>query len=136
MVQSLPPCALSLGADELPHGATAPAAPIQGALYFASMQDHEIWREERTIGSSLLQSQQHAPYAITIQAHPEYSDRAVGFQTTFCNILSKFEERNAVPSSVLEHTRNTVMEAFDTIEQDSIRFMVAVGRTLGWLLPP
>ncbi len=136
MVQSLPPFALSLGGND--------SVPVLAAAYFESeeyaarFRDHAIsnckdstikpssgrWNEYTKLsGSSSL------PYAITLQAHPEY---IANNGITFMNTSAHVQEVGHVTEAEATAACQDAKKNFDKFFQESLDTMIAIGVTLKW----
>ena len=126
MVQSIPPCALSLGGNH-------DVVPIQACAYFPSSNEKDLYLQSLSSLSSSSLSSSPKPYAITFQGHPEYASKDVGL-TTYLNILSFLEKQQKVPKEILSHARQDAKDSFEDIERNCIALMRDVMITLGWLI--
>ena len=121
MVEHIPNCAVSLGGDN--------AVPIQAVAYFASSEDADPYRNPRVAASMdpLLPS----PYAVTMQAHPEYSTSMdLGVNRTLFQCMDSMERRHRPDSDV--RSRDDAIQNFDRVQNDSIVAMAKIGQLFGW----
>ena len=123
MVASLPPCAVPLFGNN--------AVPIQAAAYFSNAEEASKFRQNVDAGCRDNTVELPRPHAFTFQAHPEYSSKD-GLNITFTNILTTLGERNALRQSDLTEAKTDTTNAFSKLQEESIRLMVTVGKTLGW----
>ena len=123
MVASLPPCAVPLFGND--------AVPIQAAAYFSDAEEASKFRHYLHSGCGDNMAELPRPHAFTFQAHPEYSSKD-GLNITFTNILTALGERNALPQSDLTEAKTDTTNVFPKLQEESIRLMVSVGKTLGW----
>mmetsp|Transcript_2976 Transcript_2976/g.5950 ORF Transcript_2976/g.5950 Transcript_2976/m.5950 type:complete len:330 (-) Transcript_2976:148-1137(-) len=136
MVQSLPPIAISLGGND--------SVPVLAAAYFKSEEYAARFRENaivnyegsKTIPSSgsleeytKLNGYSSLPYAITLQAHPEY---IANDGLTFMNTSAHVQEVGHVTESEATTACEDAKKNFDRFLQDSLDTMIAIGITLQW----
>lgn len=120
MVQQLPSCAVPLfGNDQV---------PIQAAAYFTNSEECDLFRKQCQLSSSSIMTK---PYALTFQAHPEYSSYD-GLEITFTNIMKAMEERKWLPVSEVEDAMKDTKLHFEELKKISISMIVQVGRIFGW----
>ena len=125
MVESLPNCAVSLGGND--------NVPIQGAAYFATPEDaHDFIISSK---SSINSSSSSRPFAITLQAHPEYAcdtSHKLGLQRTFGSIINGMESRKELSTTKKDVIMDDAIQHYDTVQSHSIQVMISIGRYLGW----
>ena len=87
MVEQIPNVAVNLGGDS--------TVPIQSAAYFATSQDAEKFKyRKHAFAVTNTESLQPIPYAITMQAHPEYStSKEMGIYRTLFQCMDAMEQR-------------------------------------------
>ena len=132
MVESLPNCAISLGGNDF--------VPIQAAAYFATQQDAIDFTSNSSISSSSSSSSRRCrcrrgPFAITLQAHPEYAcdtSRTLGLQRTFGSIINGMERRKELTSSKKDSIMDDAIQHYDKVQAHSIQVMTSIGHYLGW----
>ncbi|GKY95900.1 hypothetical protein MPSEU_000550600 [Mayamaea pseudoterrestris] len=121
VVDQLPPTAVNLGGCD--------HVEIQAAAYFDTIEQAEAVRSESSTNS-------HAtcrPYAITLQAHPEYAcDRELGVQRTLFDCVAAMVQRNVVDETVAQHLRQDALDSFDAVQAQSVEIMTKACRLLGW----
>ena len=113
MVDSLPPVAVALGGN--------PTVPVQAAAYFGTVEEAQAAARDPKAAA--------AAYAITVQAHPEYSTPH-GLQALE-GVLRFLVETDQIPEQVVEDKRGGL--ASQQPQQDSVTFMGSVLRQLGWI---
>lgn len=119
MVQHLPDTAVSLGGNE--------QVPIQAAAYFATSQDVADW------SNSSNTAFKRKPYAITLQAHPEYATSMdLGLFRTLNLCMDAMERRGGITKDHRMSAEEDSIASFAQVQTDSVDVMVSVGRLLGW----
>ena len=119
MVEKLPECAQKLGGNQI--------VPIQSAAYFASTEKMELKLED--VSESNIKV---LPYAITFQAHPEYSSN-IEFSPTFENVLSAMSDRGLLSDEKMNSSFLCANRESDEIVSDSMDSILSVGFIFGWL---
>ena len=123
MVRHLPDVAVSLGGDV--------NVPIQAAAYFSTLEDARRY-QNRPDTNVFDEDCSHAvlPYAITLQAHPEYSTSIDGgLHRTLFQCMDAMEQRRA-QCNILP--REDAIDHFALVQDQSIALVARIGQVLGW----
>ena len=133
MVAQLPPCAVSLATS------SDGALPVLAAAYYGTTT---CTSSDDTGGPGEPQDgplpQQEAgkkcrPYAISFQAHPEYaSSWELGVHHTFHRCCAAMEQTHPHLTQWKNDATTTAASQFDTVQEDSVRVIVAACQLLGW----
>ena len=115
MVAKLPKCALSLGGNT--------HVPILSAAYFRSTE--EVMKFEANFMNAV-------PYAVTFQAHPEYSSK-VEYSPTFVNVVNAMCKRGSVSIEMKNKSLLEANEVADVVARDSIDAISLVCTMFNWL---
>lgn len=121
MVEQIPNVAVILGGDQ--------TVPIQAVAYFATSQEADQYRDHHmdTNTEPLLP----LPYAVTMQAHPEYSTSIeMGIHRTLFQCMDAMERRQRPDSDI--RSRDDAIQSFHRVQNDSIAIMARIGRLFGW----
>ena len=120
MVEQIPNVAVILGGDS--------TVPIQSVAYFATSQDADQYRSH-LVGTN-PESLPPLPYAVTLQAHPEYSTSIeLGVHRTLFQCMDAMERRR--PDSDIR-SRDDVIQNFQHVQNDSIAVVAKIGRIFNW----
>jgi GMP synthase-like glutamine amidotransferase len=124
MVQQIPTVAVNLGGDD--------KVPIQSVAYFATSQDADYYRN--SIQNKPTESLQPiTPYAITLQAHPEYStSMELGIHRTLFQCMDAMERRRSQRPDTEIRSRDDTIQHFRHVHNDSITMMAQIGQLFGW----
>lgn len=119
MVEKLPDFAQNLGGNE--------TVPIQSAAYFSSTENSE------SSNLSIIDNVAiEPPYALTFQAHPEYSS-SIEFSSTFENVLNAMFMRGLVTKEKMHSSFQCAKSNSDEIVKGSMDTIVSVGFLFRWL---
>jgi GMP synthase-like glutamine amidotransferase len=117
MVDRLPECAVALGQE-------GEALPVQSAAYFNSEDEARRFQMDP---SSVR------PYAISFQAHPEYSvSRELGLDSTLGRILDLMVEKNHISEEFKNVAGKDADAVFDAVHRQSKDAFIASAKALGW----
>ena len=119
-MEQIPNVAVILGGDS--------TVPIQSVAYFATSQDADQYRSH-LVGTN-PESLPPLPYAVTLQAHPEYSTSIeLGVHRTLFQCMDAMERRR--PDSDIR-SRDDVIQNFQHVQNDSIAVVAKIGRIFNW----
>ena len=88
--------------------------------------------ERVPIEAALYLTDEGKPYTYSFQNHPEYACD-LGLETFF-NILNWMIENDKLPRQNHDDARADAIREFKSVERDSVRVMLIVGRSFGWIL--
>lgn len=118
MVQDLPPCAVALGQE-------GDTLPVQSAAYFATEEDAKQFQSGSTTTVK--------PFAITFQAHPEYSvSPELGMKFTLGRIMDVQAEKGMIEQDVIDKAKVDAASNYDRVHRQSKDAFIASARALGW----
>ena len=121
LVAEVPSCAVILGQE-------GPGLPVQAAAYFKDAEEAKQFQSASGSASTKIR-----PYAVTIQAHPEYAvSRELGLSFTLQRILKMMAEKKLLESEVHEKADKDSIEQFDLVQQHSLSAFTAAAKALGW----
>jgi GMP synthase-like glutamine amidotransferase len=126
MVEQLPQTAVTLGGTD--------QIPVQAAAYFAAPHDVEVWSNPSTSLAAALACCR--PFAITLQAHPEYAAAGLdlGVNGTLFPCLESMTQRGGISQERQQKAMDDALSNFTQVQRDSIESIAAVGRILGWFI--
>jgi GMP synthase-like glutamine amidotransferase len=126
MVDQLPQTAVTLGGTD--------DIPILAAAYFAAPNDVEVWSNPDTSLAAALSC--CTPFAITVQAHPEYAAAGLdlGVNGTLFPCMDAMTQRGGISSERRSEAIDDALSNFIQVQRDSIETIAAVGRILGWFV--
>jgi GMP synthase-like glutamine amidotransferase len=117
MVDRLPSCAVALGQE-------GEGLPVQSAAYFKSHDDaHRFQLDPYSV----------SPYAISFQAHPEYSvSRELGLDFTLGRILNLMVEKNHISKEFKKVAGKDAEAEYDAVHRQSKDAFIVSAKALGW----
>ena len=128
MVERIPNVAVTLGGDD--------TVPIQAVAYFAQSEDADQYRNSMEITTNNIETLlRPLPYAITMQAHPEYSTSIeMGIHRTLFQCMDAMERRQQQQQQQQPNIRprDDAIQNFDAVQNDSIALIAEIGRMFDW----
>jgi hypothetical protein len=126
MVEQLPQTAVTLGGTD--------QIPIQAAAYFAAPNDVKVWSNPNMSIAAALSCCR--PFAITLQAHPEYAAAGldVGVNGTLFPCIDAMTQRGGISQERRQEAMDDALSNFTQVQRDSIECIAAVGNILGWFM--
>lgn len=104
--------------------------PILSAAYFRSVEDAQQFHQAGVAGSG---NDCPKPFAISFQAHPEYSTSlSLGLEKTLLRTMQAMKDHGKVNEDRLAQATVDVKNEFENVQRASVQATVKVCQLLGW----